>query len=144
MIKKIIFTFLLVLWMVIIFMFSNQKSVASTEKSKSFVRSTIITIYKLFDSNASDEKLEEIVETFDVPVRKIAHFTEYFILGILVLFTFKSYNIKDIYLMILFCFLYACSDEIHQLFVPGRSGNFIDIIIDSLGSISSILIVNRK
>ena len=38
-----------------------------------------------------------------------------------------------------FCFLYACSDEVHQLFVPGRSGNIIDVGIDSIGSYFGIL-----
>lgn len=142
--KKIVLTILLVIWMALIFWFSNQGSVKSTEKSQSFVRNTIVTIYKLFDSNASEEKLETIVEMFDVPVRKVAHFTEYFILGILVFFTFRSYGIKNIYIMIAFCFIYSCSDEIHQLFVPGRSGNLIDVILDSLGSFSSIIFFNRK
>lgn len=142
--KKIILTMLLIFWMILIFCFSNQKAVASTENSQSFVRNTIVTIYKLFDSNASEEKINLIVETFDAPVRKVAHFIEYFILGGIVFFTFKAYNINNIYIMLIFCFLYACSDEIHQLFVPGRSGSIIDVILDSLGSMSSLLIFKRK
>jgi VanZ family protein len=38
------------------------------------------------------------------------------------------------------CFLYACSDEIHQLYVPGRSGNIKDVFVDSIG-ISLVLVV---
>ncbi|MBQ3466792.1 MAG: VanZ family protein, partial [Oscillospiraceae bacterium] len=34
---------------------------------------------------------------------------------------------------LLFCFLYACSDEFHQLFVPGRAGMFSDVLIDTVG-----------
>ena len=142
--KKIIFTFLTILWMVLIFAFSNQKAVASTENSQSFIRSTIINVYKIFNSNATEEQINEIVEKYDTPVRKLAHFTEYFVLGVLVCLMFKAYGIKNSYLMIIVCFLYACSDEIHQLFVPGRNGNVIDVVIDSVGSTLSIIIFNRK
>ncbi len=125
-------------------MFSNQKSYDSTNKSQSFIKNTIINVYKIFDSNASEEKLQSIVDTFDVPVRKCAHFLEYFILGVLVFFTLNSYGIKNIYIMILLCFLYASSDEIHQLFVPGRSGSFIDILLDTFGSSCAIVFLERK
>ena len=139
---RVIFTLLTIIWMLIIFMFSNQKSVTSTENSQSLIRNTIVNIYKLFDKDASQEKLDEIVQTFDVPVRKLCHFTEYFILGILVLLMLKSYNINNIYLTILICFVYSCTDEFHQLFVPGRSGNIIDIIIDTSGSIFFTILYN--
>lgn len=37
-------------------------------------------------------------------------------------------------------FLYACTDELHQIFVPGRSAQFRDILIDTLGaSIGTII-----
>ena len=54
----------------------------------------------------------------------------------------KEYNIsieKQLVYAILFCLIYACSDEIHQLFVSGRSGNLLDVMIDLLGSLCSIL-----
>ena len=124
-------------------MFSNQKSTKSTENSQSLVRSTIVNIYKLFDKNVSDEKIEEIINTWEVPVRKLAHFLEFLILGILVFLTFRAYNIKDIYMMILFCFIYACFDEAHQLFVVGRDGNIIDVLIDSFGSTFAIVTMNK-
>lgn len=142
--SRIVFTLLTILWMFVIFHFSNQKAVDSTNNSQSFVRNTIVNVYKLFDSNASEEKLDEIVEIFDVPVRKIAHFIEYFILGVLVLFMFKSYGINNLYIMVLLCFLYATSDEIHQLFIIDRSGSFIDVILDTLGSSCAIFFFNRN
>ena len=141
--KKIILVTLTVLWMIIIFMFSNQQSTKSTERSQSLIRNTIVNIYKLFDSNIDDEKMNEIVDFWEVPVRKLAHLTEFFILGVLVFFTFRAFDNKNIYLMILLCFIYACSDEIHQLFVVGRDGNVIDILIDSFGSTIAILLFNK-
>ncbi len=137
--KKVIFTILTILWMIIIFLFSNQKSTVSTNNSRSFVRSTIANIYKFFDSDATEEEIDKVVLTFDVPVRKLCHFSEYLILSILVLFMLKSYGVNNLYLTILICFAYACTDEIHQLFVVGRSGNIKDIIIDTLGSVSFVI-----
>lgn len=142
--KRIIFTILSILWMGVIFSFSSKEAVESSKDSRSFITSTIVNVYKLFDSDASDEEIDKIVEVFDTPVRKLAHFTEYFILGILILLSFKSYGIQNIYLMILFCFLYAVSDEVHQLFVVGRYCSFFDVIVDSLGSSAAILIFRKK
>ena len=127
-----------------IFMFSNQGSVKSTNKSQSFIMNTIVRIYKVFDKNISDERVEELVNKLDVPVRKTAHFLEFFVLGVLVFFSCKELKINNIYWMIMFCFLYACSDEVHQVFVPGRSGNIIDVLIDSFGSTTSILLLKLK
>ena len=41
-------------------------------------------------------------------------------------------------------FLYACTDEFHQLFVPGRSGNFRDVIIDTSGGVLSAILFGLK
>lgn len=72
-------------------------------------------------------------------VRKTAHFTEYAILGALFylnLIQFPKLNshIKKLPLPILFSFLYAITDELHQVFVPGRSAQFRDVLIDILGA----------
>ncbi len=138
--KKVILTILTIIWMLIIFMFSNQKSTVSTNNSQSLIKNTIVNIYKLFNQNATQEEIDNVVNTFDLPVRKLCHFTEYFILGILVLFTLKAYQINNLYITILICFIYACSDEFHQLFVDGRSGEVKDVILDTLGSVSFVIL----
>lgn len=40
----------------------------------------------------------------------------------------------------LFCALYACSDELHQYFVPGRSCRFFDVCVDSTGAFCGALL----
>ena len=73
-------------------------------------------------------------------VRKTAHFTEYAILGSLFFLNLKSWQRSksstsmNILLSLIFSFLYACTDELHQIFVPGRSAQFRDILIDTLGA----------
>ena len=132
-----------ILWMIIIFIFSNQKSIKSTNYSHSLIKNTIVNIYKIFNNNPTDEQIEKIINTWDYPVRKAAHLTEYFILGILVFLTLKAYNIKNIYIIILICFMYALSDEIHQLYVIGRDGNVKDVLIDTFGSCCGIFLLKR-
>ena len=80
-------------------------------------------------------------------VRKTAHFTEYAILGALFylnVIQLPKLNLypKKILLPIFFSFLYACTDEIHQIFVPGRSSQFRDILIDTLGASFGCLLIH--
>lgn len=145
--KKIIFTTLTIIWMGIIFLFSNQKAVVSNKVSDSFIDRTIINIYEIFNGDVDEEEKLNIKGNFSVPVRKLAHFTVYFILGILILCTLKEYCVDNksiIYYAILFCFVYASFDEIHQLFVLGRSGEFKDVVLDTIGSITGILLLKNK
>ncbi|MCR5748151.1 MAG: VanZ family protein, partial [Lachnospiraceae bacterium] len=65
------------------------------------------------------------------------------ILFILVYFAVKAFfdeSKKAIIISLAFCFLFACSDEIHQLFVPGRAFEFADIMIDTSGAVLAALI----
>lgn len=144
--RKIIYTILIIGWMLMIFMFSNQPADESTKLSDGFISNTIGNIYKFFDKDVTEDKLIEVKEIFTTPVRKTAHFTIYLILGILIMLLMSEYNIsnkKQIFISILICFLYSVSDEVHQLFVSGRSGEIRDVFIDTTGSILGILVTNR-
>ena len=75
-------------------------------------------------------------------VRKLAHLTEFTILGSLLYTILRRYItygtvIKTIGLGMLI----ACLDEFIQLFSPGRSSQFSDILIDTVGVITGILVV---
>ena len=53
---------------------------------------------------------------------------------------YLEFQLKNAYILgFIWSVLYACSDEFHQLFVPGRSGQFIDVCIDSSGALFGIL-----
>lgn len=146
---KVVKICFLVLWMALIFSFSNQKDVDSSKISDSFIDRTVVKIYKIFNENITKEKENEIIEKYTYPIRKFAHYTLYFILGILSFLAVKDYSInkKLIIYSLLICFLYACSDEFHQLFIIGRSARVLDVIIDTFGSFCSIsifYIFNKK
>ncbi len=127
--------------MFIIFLLSNQQADDSTKLSDGFIERTIVNVYSFFNDDTTYEKLVEIKDKYSHPVRKMAHFTIYLILGLLVFNLLKEFDVRNIFLLSLFiCFMYACSDELHQLFVIGRSGEVMDVFIDTCGSFIGILI----
>ena len=147
MIRKVIKIILVLLWMVMIFLLSNEEAVKSSKKSDGL----IIRSVELFTGKSlSVQEKEKVLKYLVFPVRKCAHLSLYLILGILVISLLREYmviNTKLVLLSLIICFLYACSDEIHQLFVPGRSGEVRDVLIDTLGAclgVSFYYVVFRK
>lgn len=132
---------LLIIWMGVIFSFSAKPADASSEMSMTtgrFIGHLVITDYK----KLSHERQEAFAEKIEHGVRKTAHALEYALLGILIVQVFISFcKIKGIYMVICFCMgaSYAVTDEIHQLFVPGRSEQIGDVIIDSTGVLLGVL-----
>lgn len=147
--KKIIISWVLViLWMGVIFWFSSMPSTESNNKSEGtinkIIETTVETTNKvgLTDKHPSEKKMNQVVEYLNYPLRKCMHASVYFILVLLLLNTFRLSNIplkKAILFSILICFLYACSDEFHQTFVTGRTGQFSDSLIDTAGGILGVL-----
>ncbi len=136
--KKVINIILIILWMGLIFVLSNDTAEESSKKSDGLIVRCVQDIIK---RDLSTKEKEKVLKYLVNPVRKSAHFFLYFVLGILIINLFKSFelfNYKTILLAILLCFLYACSDEIHQLFIKGRSCEVRDILIDTIGSLSGI------
>lgn len=131
--RKIIYWFLLIIWMAGIFVMSNQPANISDSQSEGIIKvlaSIGINVNSIFGQLAN------------FAVRKCAHFLEYMVLALLAFNVFNLYfNVRKVVVItIIFVFLYACSDEIHQLFVLGREGAIRDVIIDTFGGIVLILI----
>ena len=139
--KKIILMTLILLWMVIIFIFSSQVSDKSSNISGNTIR---IILNKLqLTQNMNEQQINEMVENLQTPMRKIAHFSIYTVGGVLVMVFFSKLNItskKKIIYSLVFCAIYAVLDELHQYFVPGRSCEIRDVLIDSTGSLLGILV----
>lgn len=84
------------------------------------------------------------VSLSDFIVRKAAHFAEFALLGIFTVITFYSYfkkAFKYILSELFICLAAAVTDETIQLFVPGRSGQITDVLVDFFGSLAGILII---
>ena len=118
-----------------IFKFSSERDTVSTRRSDGII---IRTCEFILGRQLNDKEKEMCVEKYVVYVRKTAHFTLYFLLGLFYISLLKEFNLNDKKLLIytiIFVFIYACSDECHQLFVPGRSGEITDVLIDTMGGI---------
>lgn len=133
--KKILVVFswaAVLLWMLLIFRLSSQVAVESNGLSLGIVG----WIQKLMAGLGQAES--EIINHI---VRKGAHFSAYMVLAALTANALRrsgSNGWKSLVTAICICVLYAVSDEIHQLFVAGRSGQPSDVAIDSLGALAGM------
>lgn len=148
--KIIIFSIISIICMLCIFKLSSMNSNNSNGHSRDFISIfiedtlNITNNYGITDSHPSSNKIQKVSYLINPPLRKVFHATVYFILSFFlmvllnIIFEHKKY-IKTIIIVLIICILFASSDEIHQLFVSGRTGQFIDVVIDTLGAIVGIM-----
>ncbi len=140
--KRYVYLVLTIIWIIVIFLFSSQSGSTSSDTSHGFVNS-LVNIYEKVSGKDVDNEL--IVKKLNHPVRKTAHFVEFFILGVLVFLFINTFDInKKIIISILFCFIIACCDEFHQMFSINRGPGVIDVLIDTFGGVTAIVILGRK
>lgn len=128
--KKLKYFIPAICWMIFIFIMSHTNGNDSSNQSN-FIAKMILEFINI-DQN-----------TLTFIIRKIAHMSEYAILLLFVYYGIhKTIRYKYALLgSLLISFIYACSDEIHQLFIPGRSGQFTDVLIDTSGALIMLLII---
>lgn len=83
-----------------------------------------------------DNNRDDYIEMLQTPIRKGAHMSEYAVLGILVFIALAVDGVKGrLRYIAALCgsVTFAVTDEIHQLFVPGRAGKLMDVCIDACG-----------
>ena len=138
---QVLFLILTLALMCTIFCLSNE------DRNESGQTSSFLTMLamKIFHSNYKNEPPEIQQELWDKTafiVRKIAHFTIYTALGFCASFTVGKRRLISPQSLgvIVFSFLYAMSDEFHQHFVPGRSCEFRDMMIDTGGATVGMVI----
>jgi len=138
--KKTVKLLLLIIWMALIFFFSAQPDVQSEETSN-LAAEIIYRIYAFLMANNVHIEQGEFMLRFIQPIRKLAHFTEFMILGILIFINMMEYTDRKIALKsFVLGTAYAVSDEIHQLFVKNRYCSISDMLIDSAGCLLGIII----
>ena len=141
---RILLTLLIIAWMGLIFFFSSQTGPASASSSHS-VLYLLGHILKSLTGHDLVAALSPAAFGFlEFIIRKCAHMFVYFVLSILtmlLMFTYETYPLRfKCFISLLVSFLYACSDELHQFFVGGRSASFRDVLIDSTGACIGILL----
>lgn len=136
--KALFYWTLVAIWMGVIFYFSGKTSVTSDQQSYSVIE----TINQLFRHIGLNVKLA--AEHWNFVVRKLAHISEYAVLGSLLYMAFSSTVLSKkkvgIY-SLLVCIMYAVTDEIHQLFISGRTGKLSDIGIDAIGGLIGVTVM---
>ena len=136
--KKIIFAIFTLLWVAVIFSFSLQPGEVSGDLSGSFLRKVL----EWFVPGVF-EKLEtmpqEQLDMWHMILRKCAHFTEFAVLGVLSSLTLLQSKVSRRVLMAMaVCLVVASMDETLQLFVDGRAGRVVDVMIDGAGALAGI------
>lgn len=127
-------------WMGAIFGFSASDAHESTEQSHGVVELILKVFVSDFDE-MSEEERQQLIQQYDKPVRKTAHFAAYALLGMLTYLSAGSISWLPLRyaapsaISLPFCLAFALSDEFHQTFVDGRAGRLSDVIIDGLGAL---------
>ncbi len=160
----------LVLWCAFIFYMSARVAQDSDALSLGFAGRFLHLVVPGFSDMSTADQLA-LTKSINHPVRKLAHFTEYLVLGTLAINALRlhvgwsaglsedratrqpaalptfgtteapSCSLAVAALSWAFCIFYAVSDEFHQLFVPGRACLFTDVCIDSAGALLGILLL---
>ncbi len=127
---------------VTIFGFSNQNAETSSGLSQKVTNFVVEIIPSI--KNMPEPEKENVVDRVESIVRKIAHYSIYTLVGILLMSLMNTYKIKEldrIAVSLIIGVIYASTDEIHQVFVPGRGPQITDVILDSMGVLTGIFIV---
>ena len=127
--KRFLYLIPVVIWMIFIFYMSGktgQESSGQSGKISLFITNLLEKVRQ--DPAQEMQNLQDILE---LVIRKAAHMTEYAILFLLsylamVKISMSQSRFYNRSIAVLISLLYACSDEMHQLLVPGRSGRMID------------------
>lgn len=130
---RVILIILIIIWMITVFNLSNNNGEVSSGIS--------LKIAKIISND------KNIIKMLEPILRKLAHLSEYIVGGFLFYGLLLTYNLKSKAQVLcsgILGIVYSITDEIHQLFIPGRSGQVIDVLIDSLGvciGISILLLI---
>ncbi len=126
---------LVIIWMVVIYSFSAQSANESELLSSGITDWTIQLLNRVLPNLN--------IETLHLIIRQLAHLIIFLILGVLLLNALNQSDSNErvnFVLALLISLIYAISDEIHQIYVPGRVGQIYDVLVDFLGSLIGIKI----
>ena len=127
---------------VMIFLFSAMEGPTSMKTSDGLTYWLIRLTHPGYDALTAKEK-RIIYSQYVVYVRKVAHFTEFAMLGASLRMLFQALRLRHpVVCAWLAGTLYACTDELHQHFVGTRSAMIQDVGIDSCGVLAGVLLIS--
>src|SRR5215510_5261154 len=125
-----------IIWMSVIFWFSTD--LFSGDNTGSLLWKVVSFIYP--------GATRELFDSIHFYVRKAGHLTEYAVLALLLIRAFRSgaqarWRPRWALSSVLFAFLYASLDEYHQTFTRRRTGSVYDILIDTSGALTALVLL---
>lgn len=150
-ILSIIILIFAILWAVGIYKLSSMNTQNSNGKSTDiiaiFIEDTleVTNEYGITNSHPTNSKLARVSQLINAPLRKVMHASVYLVLAFLAIVFFNVLmNNKHYWIALILTLIisigFAVSDEIHQTYVSGRTGQFLDVVIDSIGALVGIFI----
>lgn len=133
---SVVAAILLILLYLLIFAFSGQDGEKSGSLSSMISEKCAEFLNVISGKHWTQTAIDSIAAYFEHPIRKLAHFSEYACMGVLLYGMWRPWKERNrkLYRMImLWVFISAGADEFHQLFVPGRYGCFVDVVLDTCG-----------
>ena len=130
-----------IVMMYLIFNFSAQNGNLSGQLSSAVTTDLVELCDQLLDRDWDAQQILFYADALEHYVRKAAHATEYVLLAVTVAFPREVYRLRGWRLVLaagFFCMGFACLDEWHQSFVPGRTPALRDVVIDTSGSLAGI------
>lgn len=139
---RIVLFILILTTFITIFRFSSQDGQTSSSLSKEVTENVTKRINKI--QNLEETERKNVLSRIEKIIRKIAHFSLYAIVGILLMSLACTYEFTEFKrggISFLIGLMYACLDELHQFFISERSAQITDVMIDSMGVLFGILLV---
>lgn len=155
--KKTISWLLVIIWAGVIFTMSSMDGEESCGESRKIANQIVVNTEHMKDeASKNTEKVpvqnstdgagrtekrvidRAVIEKVNLSVRKFAHMGEFLVFEILLMVALLNSGLsmtRAICISLAICFLYACTDEYHQTFVDGRTGQLEDVMIDGLGGV---------
>ena len=140
--KRVLFLMMLAIAFFAIFNFSSQDGLTSGSLSLR-VTNFIVKVFSKVKNMDMELRLHYI-EVLHPIVRKLAHFGIYTVVGFSIMGFWCTFNIKNKYKLLWSSLIgigYSVTDEIHQIFTPGRSARLFDVMIDSIGVLTGIFVM---
>lgn len=136
--SKLFWWALIILWCGLIFYMSSRNADESSNQSMFLANLLNKWLRQLFGPHA--------FALSEDAVRKCAHFFEFCVLGCLLFMGFLDRARPGQTILLVFSagLLFAVSDEIHQLFVPGRTMRPFDVLVDMTGITAAVLMMREK
>lgn len=136
---RIVLGVLIALWLGFIWCNSAENGSETVETSNGVTQIVAEIVVPGYGGLPQEEKTA-VIEKISPPVRSLAHAFEFFVLALLVgslvyTFAFKGLFLRQVLIASGACVLCACADEIHQYFVPGRTADILDILVDVAGAL---------